>query len=137
MKLNFISQPVYLFAICFLKLSVGFFLLRIAARSVYKRIITGIMGKSADLTHLPPLLNLTLKVFMAIYTFGCVLTVLLQCTDPRMMWDQTVKGTCWTVKQIKILGYLNTALNIMTDLAFSLGIPVRRPAHPSSKPHKR
>jgi hypothetical protein len=48
MKLNFLSQPVYLFAICFLKLSVGFFLLRIAVKPVYKRIIIGIMGETAQ-----------------------------------------------------------------------------------------
>jgi len=87
--------------------------------------------------QLPSFVCLTLEVFMAIYTCGCVLTVLLQCTDPRMMWDQTVKGTCWTVTQIKILGYLNTALNIMTDLAFSLGIPVRHPTYRSTKPQER
>lgn len=63
---------------------------------------------------------------MGVYTFGCVLTVFLQCSDVRMMWDLTVKGTCWTVTQIKILGYLNTVLNMITDLAFSVGIPVSR-----------
>ncbi|KAL6171274.1 hypothetical protein ACJQWK_04212 [Exserohilum turcicum] len=106
MKLNFISQPIYLLAICFVKISVGFFLLRIAVRPFFRRLIIGIM------------------VFMGVYTFGCLLTVLLQCTDIRMMWDPTVKGTCWTVKQIKILGYLNTALNMVTDLAFSIAIPI-------------
>lgn len=69
--------------------------------------------------------NSGMTVFMGFYTFGCILTVLLQCTDIRMMWDPTVKGTCWTVTQIKILGYLNTVLNMTTDLAFSIGIPVR------------
>jgi hypothetical protein len=43
-KLNFISQPIYLFAICLTKISVGFFLLRIAVQPVYRRIIIGIMG---------------------------------------------------------------------------------------------
>ena len=67
---------------------------------------------------------------MGIYTFGCFLTILLQCTDIRMMWDTTVKGTCWTVKQIKILGYTNTVLNMSTDLAFSIGIPVSHCSEP-------
>lgn len=70
---------------------------------------------------------------MGVYTFGCVLTVFLQCSDVRMMWDLTVKGTCWTVTQIKILGYLNTVLNMITDLAFSIGIPVSR--SPTPPPH--
>lgn len=45
MKLNFISQPIYLFAICFVKISVGFFLLRIAVRPFFRRLITGIMSE--------------------------------------------------------------------------------------------
>jgi len=60
---------------------------------------------------------------MTIYTIGSVLTILLQCTNIRMMWDQTAVGSCWTVKQIKMLGYLNICLNISTDIAFSVGIP--------------
>jgi hypothetical protein len=61
---------------------------------------------------------------MSIYTVGCVLTVLLQCTDIRLMWDQRVKGTCWTVETRQALGFLNIVLNILTDIAFSVGIPV-------------
>lgn len=44
-KLNFITQPLYLFAICLAKISVGFFLLRIAVQPFYRRLIIGIMGK--------------------------------------------------------------------------------------------
>ncbi|EDU44898.1 hypothetical protein PtrV1_04898 [Pyrenophora tritici-repentis] len=102
LKLNFVSQPVYLLAICSVKLSVGLFLLRIAVKAIYRRVIIGIM------------------VFMTIYTIGSVLTILLQCTNIRLMWDQTAAGTCWTVKQIKMLGYLNICLNISTDIAFSI-----------------
>lgn len=45
LKLNFISQPVYLLAICSVKLSVGLFLLRIAVKMIYRRVIIGIMGR--------------------------------------------------------------------------------------------
>lgn len=45
MKLNFISQPMYLVAICLVKISVGFFLLRIAVRSFFRRLTIGIMGQ--------------------------------------------------------------------------------------------
>jgi hypothetical protein len=61
---------------------------------------------------------------MAIYTFGCVCTVLFQCTNIRMMYDPLVTGTCWSIKTIRSLSYLNSVLNILTDLAFSIGIPV-------------
>lgn len=52
-KLNFITQPIYLFAICVVKMSVGFFLLRIATTPFYRRTIQSIM------------------VFMAVYTTVC------------------------------------------------------------------
>jgi hypothetical protein len=44
-KLNFITQPMYLWAICLTKISVGFFLLRIAVQPFYRRLIISIMGK--------------------------------------------------------------------------------------------
>jgi hypothetical protein len=44
MLVNFISQPIYLFAICFAKLAVGAALLRIAADRFYKYVILGVMG---------------------------------------------------------------------------------------------
>jgi hypothetical protein len=44
-KLNFITQPLYLVAICLTKISVGIFLLRIAVQPFYRRLIIGIMGK--------------------------------------------------------------------------------------------
>ncbi|KAL1799532.1 hypothetical protein ACET3X_003569 [Alternaria dauci] len=106
LKLNFITQPLFLIAICCLKLSVGFFLLRIAVKPYYRRIVIGIM------------------IFMSIYTIGCLITLMLQCSDIRMMYDRSIKGRCWSNAQIKVLAYLNTALNICTDIAFSLGIPI-------------
>lgn len=53
MKLNFISQPIFLFGICVVKLAVGASLLRIASTKFYKWTISIIMG------------------FMLFYTIGC------------------------------------------------------------------
>jgi hypothetical protein len=58
MKLNFISQPVYLFAICLLKISIGCFLLRIAVKPLYKRLIIGIMGESGQPRYFTIITNL-------------------------------------------------------------------------------
>jgi hypothetical protein len=44
MFINFISQPIYLYAICFAKLAVGAALMRIAADKFYKYVILGVMG---------------------------------------------------------------------------------------------
>ena len=45
LKLNFITQPMYLWGICFVKISIGFFLLRIASTKFYSRLISGIMSE--------------------------------------------------------------------------------------------
>lgn len=63
---------------------------------------------------------------MGIYTVGCFLTIVLQCTDLRMLWDPTITGgTCWSASTLKDLSYTNQALNISTDIAFSIAIPVK------------
>lgn len=53
MKLNFISQPIFLIAICVVKLSVGCALLRISSTKFYRTLILSIM------------------CFMSFYTIGC------------------------------------------------------------------
>jgi hypothetical protein len=132
-QLNFITQPLYLVAICLTKLSVGFFLLRIAVRPFYKRLICGIMGESES--SFRAIAVLTRTGFMAFYTTGCFFTIVLQCTDLRVQWDQSVKGTCWSTKTLKSLSYTNQALNILTDVAFSVAIPVSPTlcSHPHTK----
>ena len=42
--INFINQPIYLWAICFVKLAVGAALMRIAIERLYRRVIMGVMG---------------------------------------------------------------------------------------------
>ncbi|KAB5578896.1 hypothetical protein GE09DRAFT_563600 [Coniochaeta sp. 2T2.1] len=105
MKLNFITQPMYLINICVVKLSVGSSLLRIASTKFYKTLILSVMG------------------FMAFYTIGCFFTVMFQCTNIRILWDPTVKATCWTQNTLQSLSYTNLALNIITDLLFAIVIP--------------
>ncbi|KAK4158659.1 hypothetical protein QBC43DRAFT_223803 [Cladorrhinum sp. PSN259] len=108
LKLNFISQPIFLIAICVVKLAVGSTLLRIATSAVYRRIIIGIM------------------VFMSFYTIGCFFTIVLQCTNIAALWDPVVAqtATCWDTKTLQTLSYTNVALNILTDFCFAVIIPV-------------
>ncbi|KAH8887134.1 hypothetical protein GQ53DRAFT_726509 [Thozetella sp. PMI_491] len=105
MKLNFITQPIYLINICVVKLAVGAALYRIASSKLYKYSIIGVMA------------------FMSFYTIACVFTVFLQCSDIRVQWDSTVQATCWTAETLKALSYTNVALNILTDLLFAIVIP--------------
>jgi len=106
LKLNFISQAVYLVAICVVKLAVGAMLLRIASVPIYKHITKSLM------------------IFQAAWTLMCLLTLLLQCTDIRALWDPTIPMNCWGEYTLHGLSYSNVAVSIFTDLAFALFIPV-------------
>lgn len=59
MKLNFVSQPIFLIAICVVKLSIGCALFRIASTKFYRYLILSIM------------------IFMSFYTVGCFFVSLL------------------------------------------------------------
>ena len=58
LMLNFITQPLYLWVICIVKLAVGFSLLRIATEKFYRILIISIM------------------TFMGLYTLACFLVSL-------------------------------------------------------------
>ncbi|PVI01949.1 hypothetical protein DM02DRAFT_523893 [Periconia macrospinosa] len=105
-KLNFVTQPLYLFSVMLVKESVGFFLLRIANTPFYRRTIISIM------------------VFMILYTVAAIMPLLLQCTNLALLWDHEAKGTCWDPKIVKATAYAFSSANIMTDLLFAVFIPV-------------
>lgn len=48
MKLNFVTQPIYILAVLFVKLSIGASLLRIAAVRAWKTTIYSVMGMNID-----------------------------------------------------------------------------------------
>ena len=118
MHLNFATQGIYLWAIGLVKVSIGLFLLRFAARKGYKVFIWTVM------------------VLMTLYTAICFLTLIFECKDIRTNWDISVKSQCFSSRQLLILSYTNTceieidvfylqlltfiALNILTDLIFAI-----------------
>lgn len=67
-KLNFATQPIYLIAICVVKESIGFFLLRIAVQKMYKRIIIGIMGQ-LEPGHQVSLADVSLRLYGILYNW--------------------------------------------------------------------
>ncbi|KAF2651780.1 hypothetical protein K491DRAFT_606198 [Lophiostoma macrostomum CBS 122681] len=104
--LNVVTQPLYVFAICFVKVSIGFFLLRVAVTPFYRRTIISIM------------------VLVGAYTFAGFITIVAQCTNLAVQWDPTVEGTCWGPNVLKGLSYANQSFNILTDLLFAVIIPI-------------
>ncbi|KAH8666467.1 hypothetical protein BX600DRAFT_274213 [Xylariales sp. PMI_506] len=105
LKLNFISQPIYLWAIPLVKVSVGLFLMRIAPNKAYRRMLQG-----------------TMTVLM-LYTFVCFLTLMLQCTNLAVQWDSSVESKCWSADVLVALSYTNSVVNIITDIFFAT-IPI-------------
>ncbi|GME32382.1 putative integral membrane family protein [Neofusicoccum parvum] len=106
MYLNFLTQPIYLFISMFVKESVGFFLLRITGAGKYKILIMSIM------------------TILAVYTVGCFFTLVLQCQDLRILWNPSVKTACWDLHTLQSLSYTNSVVNISTDFAFAILIPI-------------
>ena len=90
LKLNFITQPIYLWAITTVKTSIALFLLRIAPNKFYKKLLWGIIA------------------FLIIYTAVCFMTIVLQCKNLAVLWDFGVKTTCWTATTLRALGYTNS-----------------------------
>ncbi|KAK8057055.1 integral membrane family protein [Apiospora saccharicola] len=102
LKINFVSQAVYLWAIPAVKMSIGLFLLRIAPNKIYRRMLQGVM------------------VFTMVYTMFCFLTLLLQCTNLAILWDPTVQATCWSKGTLQMLSHVNSIINIVTDMFFAV-----------------
>ncbi|KAJ6012693.1 hypothetical protein N7522_003048 [Penicillium canescens] len=101
MHLNFATQAIYLWAIGLVKVSIGLFLLRFAPQKGYKIFIWVVI------------------VLMTLYTAICFLTLMFECKDIRTNWDKNVVSECFSSRQLLILSYTNTALNILTDLIFA------------------
>ncbi|KAI1808721.1 hypothetical protein F4811DRAFT_500483 [Daldinia bambusicola] len=102
LKLNFISQPIYMWAIPMVKCSVGFFLFRISPSLFYRRVLQGTM------------------VFLVVYTLVCFMTLVLQCKNLAVLWDNRIETTCLSQPTLQGLSYANSAVNIVTDLFFAL-----------------
>ncbi|RMX85012.1 hypothetical protein D0869_04142 [Hortaea werneckii] len=102
LRLNFVTQPLCLVALCLTKLSVGFFLLRLTPSKRHVRIIWGVM-------------ILTLLSWL-----GNFLTVLLQCQPLRKVWDLSQPGRCIPQNQLKIAAFFNSSVSALTDLIFAL-----------------
>jgi len=90
LKLNFATQPIFLWAVTAVKVSIAFFLMRIAPNRFYRRTLCGIIA------------------FLIIYTTACFITLILQCTNLALLWSPDAKGTCWHPTTLKALGYLNS-----------------------------
>ncbi|KAH7379961.1 hypothetical protein BKA64DRAFT_765615 [Cadophora sp. MPI-SDFR-AT-0126] len=102
LKLNFVTQPIYLIATTASKVSIALFLLRIASTKSFKRFLWGLLS------------------FMILYTLVALLTLFFQCRNLAVLWDSSVITTCWTAETIRGLSYANVSLTIITDFILAL-----------------
>ncbi|PSN73976.1 hypothetical protein BS50DRAFT_670466 [Corynespora cassiicola Philippines] len=99
-----------IFAYSFIKLSIGFFLLRLADRTRWRRFLQGTIG------------------FLIIFTLGSTLAIIFQCIPVRAGWDHKYRAEhpetkCYDPEIFKNVGVFNSSINIATDLLFAL-IPI-------------
>jgi len=93
------------------KISVGFFLLRLVQGKWYKRFIIAWIA------------------FLVVFTLACVGSLLFQCLPVNGAWNFTVKFApktkCYSNDTYRSVGLFNGAINIFTDFVFaSLPIPI-------------
>lgn len=105
MKYQAIATITYTVVMAFIKLSIGFFLLRFTIDRRYVFIINLFM------------------VIVAIWTIGIFFVNLLQCKPIKFQWDFRIKGTCISPKSYIIVTWIWSILSIITDWFYAL-IPI-------------
>ncbi|KAI4623820.1 hypothetical protein J4E80_003632 [Alternaria sp. BMP 0032] len=97
-------------AYSFIKLSIGFFLLRLADRTKWRPFLIAML------------------IFIGVFTIGSTFAIIFQCIPVQAGWDFNMRpptGTakCYDSGIFKNVGVFNSSVNIATDLLFAL-IPI-------------
>ncbi|USP76069.1 hypothetical protein yc1106_03343 [Curvularia clavata] len=93
-----------------IKLSIGFFLLRLADRTKWRPFLIGML------------------IFLVVFTLGSTFAIIFQCIPVRAGYDYTLRppmgnAKCYDATIFKNVGVFNSCINIATDLLFAL-IPI-------------
>ncbi|KAI9929821.1 hypothetical protein MW887_011626 [Aspergillus wentii] len=108
-KYTFYHSIIVMIGISAVKISLGFFLLRVAAQSTFRRFIIGAI------------------VFLVAFTIACAGTLIFQCVPVAGAWDMEVRKTakCFSLPTFTAIGIFNSSINIVTDVIFAtLPIPM-------------
>lgn len=91
LKLNFVTQFSYVFALAAVKVSIGLFLLRLVGTRSYKIIVWSLL------------------VFLGLYTFGGSAALLASCRPFAANFDRTIPGaSCYAPKTLRSLAFFNS-----------------------------
>ncbi|KAL1603523.1 hypothetical protein SLS60_005111 [Paraconiothyrium brasiliense] len=106
-KYTYVYAILVIFAYSFIKLSIGFFLLRLADRTRWRTFL------------------ICTLVFLVAFTIGSTMAIIFQCIPVRAAYDLSLKpplgnAKCYSVNIFKNVGVFNSSVNIATDLLFAL-----------------
>lgn len=87
------------------KLSIGLFLLRLAATKSYRHLCVGFL------------------VFMGTYSLGSTFTIIFQCFPVEKVWNYSAGGKCMPIKSRVALGYSYSIITIISDF-FLVLVPI-------------
>lgn len=100
--LQFITQPLYVWSILFVKVSIVFCLLRFAPSKTFSRFLWGLM------------------IFFIITAFMYLTTEMLRCRPLSMIWDPLQTGTCFSPLAIRAGAYTNNCKQSSAQLCILL-----------------
>ncbi|KAF2437350.1 hypothetical protein P171DRAFT_373490 [Karstenula rhodostoma CBS 690.94] len=106
-KYTYVYAILIIFAYSFIKLSIGFFLLRLADRTRWRTFLIATL------------------VFLVAFTIGSTMAIVFQCIPVRAAYDLSLKppqgnAKCYPIAIFKNIGVFNSSVNIATDLLFAL-----------------
>ncbi|KAH9882067.1 hypothetical protein J1614_001239 [Plenodomus biglobosus] len=109
-KIMYFYSILIISAYSIIKISIGFFLLRLTDRTRWRPFLIGML------------------VFLAMFTIGSTFAIVFQCSPVAAGYDYTLRppmGTakCYNATIFKNVGVFNSSVNIATDLIFAL-IPI-------------
>ncbi|KAL2163203.1 hypothetical protein VTH06DRAFT_5259 [Thermothelomyces fergusii] len=88
-------------ALGFLKISIGFNLLRLSPNAWYRRCLWATI------------------IFVCCYTFMGMMTFLLHCKPMKGSWDKSIDAKCYSLTLFVAFALMNTSFNIFTDVLFA------------------
>ncbi|KAK7946262.1 uncharacterized protein PG986_010583 [Apiospora aurea] len=104
LRWQYVHGILLVVGISLVKISIGFFLLRLIQNKWYRRAV------------------IFTQVFIALFTISCVCTLILQCVPPDATFALVRPPTakCFDQATFTNIGIFNGAVNIMTDAVFVL-----------------
>lgn len=95
-KIMYIYSTLIIFGYSFIKLSIGFFLLRLADRTRWKPFLIGILGTRGYFDN--EMNANSSKVFLATFTLGSTFAIIFQCLPIQASWDFTLRPPTGSVR---------------------------------------